>query len=357
MSYNDVHRLLRAKTMEKALRIGIIGLGCRWQKRYKRALLGLSTSFTIRAVYDQVQERAAREAKRLRCDAAAGPSQLLEREDVEAVLLLDQQWFGLWPLEQACQLGKPVLCCCSPATDDAHAEALLDQIRKSRLLVMMDLLPRFMMVSEQLRTLFKNSLGAPQLLCCDVVRFGPSEHPSMLEQSPVLDLVGDTGIALLDWCAGLLGGEPLNVMARSLEKGRFSTLFLEFADRRGVQLTRRCHGPEIAGMARLRRRRRTKAAKPWHAAGPGIRLQILAERGSAVVELPSQLSWSTHEVFGYHASHGELSPTQLLLIYFHEVVQGKAALQPTFADAYRVLRWLRVAVRSRDQGRLLPISG
>jgi predicted dehydrogenase len=346
--------------MEKALRIGVIGLGRRWRKRYEPALRGLRAIYKISAVCDQVPDRAAREAKRLACDAATGPTQLLEREDVEAILLLDEQWFGLWPLELACQLGKPVLCGCSLAADDSHADALHHRVRESRVPVMMEMVPRFASVTERLHGLFKTVLGAPRLLCCDVLSVHrlakPFEQPLTAEQSPVWGLVGSAGIPLLDWCAGLLAGEPLNVMARSLEGGGFSMLFLEFAERRGVQLTRRCQQMTADSAAPLRRPSKVGAANPWRTDRPRVRLQILAEQGSAVVDPPGQVSWSTHEGLQYRAAHAELSSTQLLLMYFRDVVQGRAPLQPTFADAYRVLGWLRVAVKSRDEGRLLNIS-
>jgi predicted dehydrogenase len=326
--------------MEKVLRIGVVGLGRRWHKRYRPALRRLSKNFSIRAVCDQIPQRAAWEAKRLACDAAAGPTQLLEREDVEAVLLLDQQWFGLWPLELACQLGKPVLCSCALAADDARADALHHQINDSCLPVMIEMLPRFAPATESLQGLFTTHLGAPRLLFCDIFRCGcvasPGECISMPDPRPILNLVGSTGIPLLDWCAGVFGGEPLNVTARSLERSGFSSLFMEFAGQRGVQMTRR------------------QATCPE---GPTVRLQILAERGSAVLELPSRISWTSSEASHTQVFRGQLSSTTLLLSYFRAVVQERAALRPTFADAYRVVRWLRVAVKSRDEGRLLNIPG
>src|SRR5262249_47924567 len=107
--------------MEKILRVGVIGLGRRWQKRYRPALAALGGWVKVSSVCDQVQERALREAKRVSCQAAAGPAQLLEREDVDAVLLPDEQWFGLWPLELACRRNKPVFCGCSLERDEEHA--------------------------------------------------------------------------------------------------------------------------------------------------------------------------------------------------------------------------------------------
>src|SRR5207302_1110701 len=161
---------------------------------YKPALRLLRRRFSVRVLCDQLQERATREAKRMGCAAAAGPTQLLEREDVDAVLLLDAQWFRLWPLERACQTGKPVFCCCSLATDDAHADVLDRQIKESRLPVVMEMAPRFMPVTARLRDLFEADLGTPRLLLCEV--FHTRKLPARFqlgrsrEFNPLADLVG-----------------------------------------------------------------------------------------------------------------------------------------------------------------------
>jgi predicted dehydrogenase len=324
--------------MEKVLRIGIIGLGKRWQKRYKPAFHALRRRFSVRVLCDQVQERAKLEAKQMACDVAAGPRQLLEREDVDAVLFLDAQWFRLWPLEQACQTGKPVFCCCSLESDDAHADSLRHQVRESRLPVVMEMVPRFAPVTARLRRLFETELGTPRLLLCEAVQPRKLPAPFKLTRSPdfspVADLVGGAGIALLDWCAGLLGSEPLNVTARSLNPIGFSSLFLEFAGGRGVQITRR---PEVVGR-------------------PAVRLQVVAERGSASVELPYQVSWRTKAGSHSQALRGQRPLAQLLLEHFRDVLEQRAAPEPTLEDAYRVLSWLRVASRSRDEGRLLSLT-
>jgi predicted dehydrogenase len=325
--------------MEKILRLGIIGLGRRWHQRYKPALRVLRNRLAIRVVCDQVQERAAREARRLACAHAGGPTQLLEREDVDAILLLDRQWFRLWPLERACQVGKPVFCSCSLEEDDAHADLLHRTVLESRLPVMVEMLPGIAPVTARLRQLFETELGTPRLLLCDVRRSASTssrlEPARVSEPSSVAGLFGGNGIALLNWCAGLLGGEPIGVTARSLQLSRFSSALLEFAGGRGVQLI--CRN----GLATKRM----------------VRLEALAERGSAVVEWPHQVSWSTRDGSYSHALRGQGSFTQLLLEHFRDAVQAGRPLTPNLENAYRVLRWLRLAARSQDEGRRLLITG
>ena len=324
--------------MDKVLRLGIIGLGRRWHKRYKPALRVLREGFAVRALCDQIQERATREARRMACASAAGPTQLLERDDVDAILLLDDQWFRLWPVERACEVGKPLVCAASLEQDDAHADRLYGQVQGRRLRIMMEMMPRVAPVTARLRTLLETELGAPRLLFCEVHRPGQvvseREFGRAAEPGRVASLVGGRGIALLDWCAGLLGEEPLNVTARSLQPGGFSSLLLEFAGGRGVQVIHR----------------------NWVADRPMLRLQVLAERGSALVEWPHQVSWATREGFYSHALRRQRPLTQLLLERFREAVQEDRPPEPSLGDAYRVLGWLRLAACSQEEGRVVPIT-
>src|SRR4051794_20102520 len=98
----------RRGAMSTTVGVGIIGVGRRWP-RWRGALEGLSDRFAVRALCDQGRGGAGRAAREIGAAAAAGPAELLARPDVEAVLLLARQWFGLWPLTLACQSRKPVL--------------------------------------------------------------------------------------------------------------------------------------------------------------------------------------------------------------------------------------------------------
>src|SRR5262249_33120730 len=107
--------------MQARIRLGVIGLGRRWQ-RYREALARLSDQVQIHAVCDPIGQRTEAVARQLHCTAAGGPIDLLDRNDVEAVLLLDRPWYGLWPLERACRRGKPVFCAISLTSEGPFAE-------------------------------------------------------------------------------------------------------------------------------------------------------------------------------------------------------------------------------------------
>jgi predicted dehydrogenase len=319
--------------MSNLLRVGIIGLGSRWAKHYKPALLNMSERFQIRVVCDHVQERALSEARQLACACAAGPTELLARDDVDALLLLGRQWYRLWPLELACKLGKPVYCSSSLEEDDVHADALQRQIQQAGISVMLGLSPRFAPATLRLKDLLASRLGAPRLLLCETSQRQSMRQPKVNSRPPSRFL-GSASIALVDWCLWLLDSKPLQVQATGLDDLTWSTFLLECADDKGIQITRH-RGPGV---------RRN------------LRLQVVAQRGSATVELPDQLSWS-----GAHSEHcqkmlGQRPLAEVLLEHFWQVVRGGATPEPSFGDAYRALGLLRAATRSRAEGRRISVT-
>src|SRR5262245_35005302 len=105
--------------MASRLRLGVLGLGGRWP-RFRDAALALRDEVRVRAVWDTTAARAEQEAARLGCRAAGGAVELLEGDDVDAVLLPGGAWAGPWALERACTAGKPVLCAVSPLAAEAR---------------------------------------------------------------------------------------------------------------------------------------------------------------------------------------------------------------------------------------------
>jgi predicted dehydrogenase len=305
--------------MAKRLRVGVIGLGRRW-RRYRAVLGGLRKHLAVRAVYDQVLRRAEEEARRLGCPAAAGPVDLLDREDVDAVLLLDAQWFGLWPLERACAAGKPVFCA-TPLAREARADDLRRQVEASQLPVLMALAPAAAPAVDGLRELLDGRLGAAHFARAD--RAAPSAAGL---RSPAV-------LSLLHGCALLLGDAPVSVWAGAGDVRGFASLVLEFGAGRVAQLTL------------------------WERplGGAGCRFQVEAERGSAAAELPRRLRWRDAE--GRHARQlaGGAAEARLLEGFVEALRTGRPP-RPSFEDAYRALTWWRAALRSQSEGRRVVLA-
>src|SRR4051812_28464770 len=80
-------------TADRPLRLGVIGLGRRWRRRYRPALAGLKDLFQVVAVTDHVQQRAAQESAKRKWAQARGVVELVRHDGVDAVLLADTPWY------------------------------------------------------------------------------------------------------------------------------------------------------------------------------------------------------------------------------------------------------------------------
>jgi predicted dehydrogenase len=309
--------------MTKRLSIGVIGLGRKWQDRYKPALVALQNRFVVRGVFDQVQETAEKEAAQLRSRAMAGPTELVEDKDLEAVLCIDRQWFGLWPIGVACRRKLPVFSAVSPAIDDDHADAIYQQVQDSELPVMVEMLPRVAPAATRIQELLKGELGPPRFLLCDSVL--PLRESSGKEGGHV----SGWGLSMVDWCARLVGAQPVAVTATVGKGGAWESQIWEFAQGQGVQIVfRRGRG-----------------------SGPCAQLHVTAEHGLAVVRFPRHVSW-TSTTGSHRQSLPQPAPVgQLLLENFYRCVREGQTLEPSLAEAFAVLRWLRSAQRSVSQER------
>jgi predicted dehydrogenase len=298
--------------MAKRLRVGVIGLGRRW-RRYRRALAALRGRVEVRAVCDQVAWRAEMVARQARCDMAAGPEDLLGREDVDAVLLLDEQWFGLWPLERACRAGKPVFCAVPLDGDEDHADRLREQIESSRLPVLMALPALLAPSVVRLGELLKDRLGPARLVRAERAVATVREGRSLLD--------GGAALSLLAACTALMGEEPASVQTMASGPG-LATFLLDFGNERAAQVTL-WTGPAVR---------------------PGCWITAAAERGTATADLPRRLRWDDAE--GRHRL--ELpggSMEQVLLGQFVQALSEGSRLEPGFPEAHRALTWLRASLR------------
>lgn len=319
--------------MTNPLRVGVIGVGRGW-RRFRRALSALADRFVVQALCDQVREQAAQEAEEVGCADVAGPAALLEDAEVEALLLVDTQWYGWWPVERACRLGKPVLCAVPLAVDDAHADALHQLALDSRVPVLIEMRPRLAPATERLRALLESELGPARFVVCESVQ-PPARVSTVPDRRAPAALLGPRGIALVDWCLSLLGGEPVAVQASGLDTQELASLFLELADGRAVQVFRR----------------RAPGARR------SLRLEVIAERGSATVELPGQVLWTDQAGRHAHLLPKQRPVCQTLLERFFQVVREGQAPAPDLATAYQALRWLRAAGVSWAEGKRIAVSG
>lgn len=296
--------------MPSPLRIGVVGLGCRWP-RYRQALLALSREAQAVAVHDPALERAEAEARELGCEAAAGVVELIERPDVDAVLVPGGAWYGLWAVERAARAAKPVLCAASLVEDEARLDAIPpDGVHVS-------LWPALTLAWEALAERLRESLGRPLFAQVTWTRHGDR------------DLLTSAGaLALFRACADLFGEAPRRVAALPTPSAvDCASLILEFDEQRLAQLTL-WGGP---------------------AARPSLTVQVEAEGGPARLEMPRRIEWQ--DVEGRHALQlpGGLAEG-LVLDRFVRAVRDGEPPACGLVEAREALGWLRAARQAREAG-------
>ncbi len=308
--------------MAERLGIGVVGLGRRWP-RYRLALRALRRDVRVAAVHDPAPARAQAEARLLGCEAVGGVIELLERDDVEAVLLVGGCWFGLWPLEKASRAGKPVLCAGSLVRDEEHADEMTSRLTPA-VPVHMALWPAFELLHEAAGQQLAEALGVARLVHAGRVAVGEGDV-----------LAGTAALALLWGTARLFESAPEAVAVQSAQqRADFASVVLEFPEERTAQLVL-WQGP-------------TEQGRTW--------LEVDTDAGSLRAELPRQLSWRSAE--GRHALELPRGLAEVwVLDRFVQAVQEGQAPAFSFEQAHQALTWLHAARRSRAEGRRVEIEG
>jgi predicted dehydrogenase len=308
--------------MTKRLAVGVIGLGRRWE-RYRPALAEADSPLAVRAVCDPSARRATRVARLFGCETADGVAELLEHPDLEALLLLDPPWHGLWSLERAGSAGKPVFCAAPLTCDDARADDLGRRLGQESHPVAAALPDEFFPATARLRVLLDKHLGAARLVSC-LGQVGRQVSGEAILSSGAL-------LPTLHLCARLFGDAPETVWTAAPSGSGMVNLTLAFSAGR-------------AALVSLSPSRRT-----------GWRVAVTAEQGTAEAVLPRRLRW--RDAAGEHAL--QLPPRSTpkeMLRRFAESVRAGLPPRPAFDDALRVLGWLRAARRSHAENRPVRIA-
>jgi predicted dehydrogenase len=274
--------------------VGVIGLGRAWSERYRSPMTRPGLGARVVAVCDPVLHRSEAEADRLRCDAVEGITALIDRPDVDAVCLLDDPWFGAWPIRAALGRDKPVFSA-------VGARATLDELARwpaGRAPVMIELPRRFSPETLRLRELMATEIGPPRRVRA---RIRVPREAGDLRQV-------DEAIGLLDWCRSLFQAAPSCCRPLgSIDGGGLALRVVELEFPGG-------------GSARL-------SLRTGRGVSPSATLAVEADRGRARIDARDRLRWS----IGGGLVEEQLPPgppTALMIDHFLRLVRGEQSLAP-----------------------------
>ena len=334
------------------LRVGVVGLGPSWEKRYRSALRALSDRFEVRAICEPVALRASQVAREFNASAVDGFRALMRREDIDAVLILSRQWFGSLPILAACDAHKSVFCCDGLEVDPELARRLRSRIEKAGIAFMAEFPRRHSPATLRLKELIATRLGPPKLLFCH----------ARVPSGPSLERAGGDGcssnlhelVELVDWCRYVAGVDPtsvLGVVHGGLEasQGRdYQMMSLDFSQE---------DDPPGSVVAQVSCGRYIPAT--WHEAigfRPPSALQVVCERGMAFADLPASLVWFDNAGRHVESLDSERPVGETLLVQFHRGVTSLVLNSSGLEDAYKALSIVLAARRSHAEGRRIVLD-
>ncbi|MFM2094939.1 MAG: Inositol 2-dehydrogenase/D-chiro-inositol 3-dehydrogenase [Planctomycetota bacterium] len=322
------------------LRVGIIGLGEAWETRHRPALRSLADRFEVRAFCCDVAhlaEQASREFNAIACD---GFRSLVNRDDIDAVLVLSPDWYGPLPIYAACDAGKAVYWAAALDVDMEQAREIRERVEKAGIAFMAEFPRRLNPATLRLKELIATRLGRPELVFChsrvavESKKDRRNVHPYSIMIRHLMELV--------DWVRYVVGRDPTSVVGvrHDTQSGNenYQMMSLDFSmpDSLGS-------GP----LAQISCGHYMPAS--WHEAityRPPAGLQVCCERGIAFIDLPSSLVWFDEAGRHMESLESERPVGEQLLRHFHRAVTSLVLQTRDLEDAYRALKIVLSARRS-----------
>ncbi len=333
------------------LRLGVVGTGEAWEKRYRPALRALGDRFELRAVCEPVALRATQVAREFNAAAVDGFRTLARREDVDAVLVLSRHWFGCLPILAACDAGKAIYCCDGLAPDLLGAGQLKQRIESAGVAFMAEFPRRHAPATLRLKELIATRLGAPRLLFAHLRK--PVNPPTRNGRTLPVGVAQDLA-ELVDWCRYVVDRDPTSIVASSHDAqpgnfdGDYHAFSLEFAQE---------GQPKNTALAQISCG--NYLASSWPEAisfRPPAALQVACEHGIAFVDLPSTVVWFDSAGRHMESLDSERPVGETLLLGFYRQVTSLVRNSSGLDDAYRATAVLSAARASILEGRRVPLE-
>ncbi len=329
------------------LRVGLIGLGEAWETRHRPALRALSDRFEVRAICDQVAHRAELAAQEFNATPIDGFRALSQREDIDAVLMLAEQWYGSLPIRAACDAGKAVYCAVTPQLEPAEALRLKECVQDSGIAFMAEFPRRQAPATLRLKELIATHLGEPRLLFCHR-RVPVKESGTRAKQNTKAPEIRDL-IELVDWCRYVAGKDPTSVFG--IEHHVDAAAAAEDYTMMNVDFS----GPNPPGSGTAAQIScGTYMPAQWEEAvtfRPPPALQVACQNGIAFIDLPTSLIWFDRAGRHQESLDSERPVGEQLLAAFFRAVTSLVRNTSGLEDAYRALAVVLAARTSHREGR------
>jgi predicted dehydrogenase len=306
----------------------------------------LQDRFDVRAVFNPVGKLAENCAAEFQADAVDGFRAMINRCDIDAVLILQQYWHGWLPILSACDAGKSIYWAGDIDIDSKRDAEIRKHIEESGVAFMMDFPRRFAPATLRLKELIATRLGQPRLLFC---------HRRMKDDEATVKSEGGADpqrrelIELVDWARYVVGREPTAVTS-------MGNTTPEFADYRCLSL--RFDAVGTAPMVTAQISCGSYIPGSWHEAvgfRPPSAMQICCQRGVAFLDLPNTLVWFDDAGRHLESLENEIPVGEQSLTQFYRAVTSLVRKLGDLDDVYRAASILAAAQQSEIEGRRIAV--
>jgi predicted dehydrogenase len=336
------------------LRVGLVGLGKTWEVRHRPALRALADRFEVRAVCDQVAQRAEQAAHDFNATAVDGFRALAAREDIDAILMLADQWYGWLPILAACDSGKAIYCAAHLQLSLEEARQIKDRVDRAGVAFMAEFARRQNPATLRLKELIATKLGQPRLLFCHR-RVAVTDRTARAEARKDRGFGTSDLLELVDWCRYVVGQEPTSVL------GMMHNVSADSADEdyRMMSLDFAAAGKHSGQGVVAQISSGYYMPQGWEEAvsfRPPPALQVACEHGIAFIDLPAQVLWFDKAGRHQESLDSERAVGEMLLSHFHRSVTSLVRNPAGLEDAYRALVVVLAARRSHEEGKRIPLT-
>lgn len=339
------------------LRIGLIGLSGDWSNRHLPALRTLQDRFEVAGVYSSVAAFADTVAREFKAKQYDGYRDLLRRDDIDAALMLESDWYGTAPVSAACDFGKAIYCGSEIDFDPQLASELKQVVDQAGIAFVAEFPRRYAPASLRLKELIATRLGQPQLLFCHK-RLTCEQKPGARNGRSLAARADRELMELIDWCSFIVGHEIRSVY--STEHRRPSEDNQEPLGPDYQSLSVDLSAPHLPfGSTVAQISCGTYIPPAWNEAiafRPPAAVQVCCEKGLAFVDLPNSLIWFDEAGRHQESLESEMAVGQQLLTQFHRAVTSLVRKMGDLEDVYRSLRALRAARQSARERRAIELS-
>ncbi len=336
------------------LRIGLIGQSRDWKSVYGPLLMQMRDRFEVRSVYNSVSALADQVAHQFDADNEDSYRSMVARPDIDAIITLESDWYGVLPIFAACDAGKAVFCGSDVNLDAETMDQVRQRVTESGIAFISELPRRYAPATIRLKELIATRLGAPRLLFCH--RRLPNDINELEKSATALQTRENRElIELVDWCRYLVDEEPTWVQAirhpfaQNPTVSDYQVVSLGFGDperRHDAVLAQISCGAYIPAQ--------------WHEAiafRPPAAIQVCCANGLAFVDLPTSLVWFDSAGRHQESLEHEASSCQLLLQQFHRCVTSPIQRIENLNDLYKAVSIVSLARESMVAAQRMHLPG